>query len=74
MAFGARTTTRDPRPRLIARRKALLAELAALETRRRAGSPVDDMRRQRLLAELEQVYGELDEAHPPRGGGEDVAA
>ena len=27
------------------------------------------------LAELEEIYGELDEAHPgPRGGGEDVAA
>jgi len=51
-----------------------LAELAALETRRRAGSAVDDARRQRLLAELEQVYGELDEVHTPRGGGEDVAA
>jgi len=74
MAFGARTATTDPRPRLIARRKALLAELAALETRRRAGSAVDDARRQRLLAELEQVYGELDEVHTPRGGGEDVAA
>jgi hypothetical protein len=74
MAFGARTTTKDPRPRLLARRKSLLAELAALETRRRAGGAVDDSRRQRLLAELEQVYGELDEAHTPRGGGEDVAA
>ena len=74
MAFGARTATKDPRPRLIARRKALLAELAALETRRRAGGVVDEGRRQRLLAELEQVYGELDEAHTPQGGGEDVAA
>jgi hypothetical protein len=74
MALGARTTTKDPRPRLLARRKALLAELAALETRRRAGGVVDEGRRQRLLAELEQVYGELDEAHTPRGGGEDVAA
>jgi hypothetical protein len=24
--------------------------------------------------ELEQIYGQLDEAHAPRGGGEDVAA
>ena len=56
-----------------ARRKALLAELAALETRRRADSAVDDVRRRRLLAELEHIYGELDEAHAPRGGGEDVA-
>ena len=74
LAFGARNGAKDPRPQLIARRKALLAELAALETRRRAGSAVDDMRRQRLLAELEHIYGELDEAHAPRGGGEDVAA
>ena len=74
MAFGAGTTTKDPRPRLVARRKALLAELATLETRRRAGSAVDEARWQRLVAELEQVYGELDEAHTPRGGGEDVAA
>jgi hypothetical protein len=73
LAFGARTT-KDPRPRLIARRKALLAELATLETRRRGGGLVDEGRRQRLLAELEQVYGELDEAQTPRGGGEDVAA
>jgi hypothetical protein len=35
---------------------------------------VDDVRRQRLLTELEHIYGELDEAHAPRGGGEDVAA
>ena len=74
LAFGARTGAEDPRPRLIARRKALLAELAAIESRRRAGSAVDDVRRQRLLAELEHIYGELDEAHAPRGGGEDVAA
>lgn len=73
-AFGARLPARDPRPKLIARRKALLAELAAIETRRRAGSAVDEVRRQRLLAELEQIYGQLDEAHAPRGGGEDVAA
>ena len=35
----------------------------------------DEARRQRLLAELEQIYSELDEANArPRGGGEDVAA
>jgi hypothetical protein len=28
-----------------------------------------------ILAELEAIYGELDDAHPdPRGGGEGVAA
>jgi hypothetical protein len=36
--------------------------------------PIDNLRRQRLLAELEHVYGELDEARNPGGGGEDVAA
>jgi len=74
LAFGARSGAKDTRPRLIARRKALLAELAALEARRRAGSTVDEVRRQRLVTELEHIYGELDEAHAPRGGGEDVAA
>ena len=74
MAFGRGPQTTDARPRLIARRKALLAELATLETRRRSGGAVDEARRLRLVAELEQIYGELDEAHAPRGGGEDVAA
>jgi hypothetical protein len=78
IAFSGGTRTQgDPRPRLIARRKALLAELATLETRRRAGGAVDEARRQRLVADLEHIYGELDEVHAPRGGGgggEDVAA
>lgn len=82
LAFAARSGGRDARPRLIARRDALLAELAALEERRQrrkggpAGSPPpEEGRRQRLFAEIEQLYGELDEVHTrPRGGGEDVAA
>ena len=74
LAFGARTGARSGAGAGRSRRKALLAELAALETRRRAGSAIDEVRRQRLLAELEHIYGELDEAHAPRGGGEDVAA
>ena len=69
VAIGRRPQTTNARPRLIARRKALLAELAALETRRRAGGAVDETQRQRLVAELEQIYGELDEAHAPPGGG-----
>ena len=73
-AFGGRSQTGDSRPRLVARRKTLLAELATLEARRRAGHSVDEVRRQRLAAELEQVYSELDESREPRGGGEDVAA
>jgi hypothetical protein len=92
LAFAARPARREPRPRLIERRDALLAELAALETRRKGAGdpdgrsnpdgrrggpsgPPEEARRQRLLAQLEQIYGELDEAHArPRGGGEDVAA
>ena len=79
-AIGARPVAREPRPRLIERRDMLLAELAALEKQQRSGGPsglppADEARRQRILAELEQVYGELDEARArPRGGGEDVAA
>jgi hypothetical protein len=75
LAFARPSTRRDPRPRLIQRRDALLAELAALEGRRKTGEHADEVRRRRLLAELEQIYGELDEAGGrPRGGGEDVAA
>ena len=83
LAFAARSGGRETRPRLIERRDALLAELAALEERRQrrggdgpSGPPLpEEARRQRLLAELEQIYGELDEAHArPRGGGKDVAA
>jgi hypothetical protein len=77
MASGRGPQTTEGRPRLIARRKALFAELATIESRRRTGAAVDEDRRQRLIAELEQIYGELDEAHAPRGGGgggEDVAA
>lgn len=77
-AIGARPVPREPRPRLIERRNALLAGLAAIETQRRNGGPsasAGEARRQHLLVELEQVYGELDEARArPRGGGEDVAA
>ena len=79
-AIGARPEAPEPRPRLIERRNALLAELATLETRQRDGGPspplpADTTRRESALAELEQVYGQLDEVRGrPRGGGEDVAA
>ena len=66
-----------PRTRLAGRRDELLTELAAIERRLQRGesSARDVTRRPGLLAELEEIYGELDEAHPgPRGGGEDVAA
>jgi hypothetical protein len=64
--------------RLAERREKLLAELAALEDRRRRRGPLaaaDEARHQRIVAELEQIYGELDHVDPgPRGGGKDVAA
>lgn len=84
MAFAARSKEQDARRRLVGRRDTLLGELAALEERRRrrggaAGPPEHDARyaarRQRLISELEQIYGELDDQGAgPQGGGEDVAA
>ncbi len=85
-AFGYRyAQTGETRRRLIQRREKLLSELATL--RQRAGdgsasrdttgrhSPSDDARRQRLVAELEQIYGQLDDVGSgPQGGGKDVAA
>ena len=76
LSFAARSGG-TPRTRLVGRRDELLSELAAIERRLRRGesSTRDVTRRPGLLAELEEIYGELDEAHPgPRGGGEDVAA
>jgi hypothetical protein len=66
------------RAALINRRDALLGELAQLDARRRDGAIAPDKyaaRRQRLMTELEGIYGELDEASAgPQGGGEGVAA
>jgi len=77
-AIGAPPAVREPRPRLIERRDALLAELAPLEKQLRTGGPLplaEEAQRQRLIAELEEVYGELDavRVRPGRSGG-DVAA
>ena len=54
----------DAHKRLVARRDALLAELAQIEQRSRTGRETakDAGRRPRLLADLEQIYGELDES------------
>ena len=56
----------------------LLGQLAQLEAKRRDGLIAADKyaaRRQRLVTELEGIYGELDEASPgPQGGGEGLAA
>ena len=60
-----------------ARRDTLLGQLAQIESKRRSGAADADAqarRRVRILGELEQIYGELDEAYPgPQGGGEGVA-
>lgn len=76
LAFVGRPDERQSRQRLIARRDTLLGDLAHIEQRRRSGqeSAKDMSRRTRLLTELEQIYGELDEAGGPQGGGEGVAA
>jgi hypothetical protein len=63
---------------LITRRDGLLARLEELEVKRRAGKVPDDRylaRRQRLMADLEELYHELDEATGrTQGGDEGVAA
>ena len=60
------------------RREQLLKELTQLEIRRRDGAVSAERfttRRRRLVADLEQIYGELDaSAGAPQGGGEGVAA
>ena len=65
------------RKALRSRRDTLLAELAQLEARRRDGTPLperSERRRLRIIAELEQIYSELDATTGPRGGGEGIAA
>lgn len=77
LAFGKRVDAGEARRRLIARRDTLLGELTKLEQRLRSGhdSPRQAARRQRLLSDLEQIYGELDDVDAgPQGGGEGVAA
>jgi hypothetical protein len=75
LSLPSRTKSSDARRRLLARRDRLLADLAAIETRRRTSgveSAKDAAQKQRILAELEQIYGELDAS--PQGGGEGLAA
>lgn len=66
LAVPGSVSSREEHQRLIARRDALLADLAQIEERSRQGrqTPKDAARKPRLLAELEQIYGELDEAAP----------
>jgi hypothetical protein len=77
LAISGRSQREDSRQALVARRDALLAQLAQIESRRRSGAAdaeAQAKRRSRLLNELEQIYGELDEAHPGlQGGGEGIA-
>ena len=78
LAMSGRTGSAQTRQALVARRDALLGQLAQLESKRRSGATdteAQTRRRTRILGELEQIYGELDDAHPgPQGGGEGVAA
>lgn len=79
LAVAKRPALGEARQALIKRRDTLLSQLEQLESKRRAGSiePTGYLtRRQRIYAELERIYGELDEvsAGPEGGGGEGVAA
>ena len=78
LSVSARKQVRDDRRALASRREALLRELEDLEKRRRAGAVGGERyatRRQRLVSDLERIYGELDDAgQGPQGGGEGIAA
>ncbi len=74
LAFGGRSRGQRARQQLVDRRATLLGELASLESRH-GRDPRYAARRQKLMGELEQIYGELDEEGAgPQGGGEGVAA
>ena len=62
LALPAEKSSRESRQRLIARRDTLLAELAQIEGRARTGRETtkDAARKPRIVSELEQIYGELD--------------
>jgi hypothetical protein len=78
LSVSGRRQSQPDRQSLTSRRDGLLRELEDLEKRRRAGSVGGERyttRRQRLVTELEQIYGELDDAgQGPEGGGEGIAA
>lgn len=76
LALTGRAKGEEARRQLTARRDTLLGELAAIELRRRRGraDARHETRQQRFIAELERLYGELDEAGAwLRGGDEGVA-
>jgi hypothetical protein len=76
LSIGARTS--DQRAGLVKRREALLSRLEELEVKRRNGKMADERyltRRQRLIADLEDVYHEIDLlGGRTQGGDEGVAA
>jgi hypothetical protein len=77
LAMTKGTGPDDRRRRLEARRARGLAALAALDTDHRTGrvsAAAYDERRSRLLADLERVYGALDQGGVPPGGGQGLAA
>ena len=78
LAMSGRRTIVDNRDALLRRRDSLLNQLEQLELKRRAGTINAERytnNRQRLMTELEQIYGELDEVGTgPQGGGEGIAA
>ena len=83
LALGAWLSVRrrpddeQARAALLKRRDALLSKLADLETARQDGGLTDERylsRRQRLISDLEHVYGEIDDAGADSRGGERVPA
>lgn len=78
LSFTGRARQEEARHTLVHRRDTLLGQLTQLDAKRRAGAidpAAHTKRRARLLAELEGIYGELDQTPTePRGGGEGVAA
>ena len=78
LAVGGSSTRVDNQATLLRRRDSLLNQLEQLELKRRAGTVNADRyatNRQRLISELELIYGELEEVGTgPQGGGEGVAA
>jgi len=75
---GRRTGAKEDRDALMKRRDSLMSQLEQLELKRRSGTVNVDQystRRQKMLSELEQIYGELEDMETgPQGGGEGVAA
>jgi hypothetical protein len=78
LSIGGGAKRNDDRATLLKRRDSLLNQLEQLELKKRDGTVGGERyarNRQRMLGELEQIYGELDEAGlGPQGGGEGIAA